>query len=224
MNCRTALFATLTTLAFGAAPAVAQMSDNAMMLGFKGGATFSKASVEDAGDVDLSYLTAIGGGVFLKLPLGSVGLQPEALWVRKGASVSGADFGAGTSVDLKLDYIEVPVLLVVPVGSGNAAPYVFGGGAVAFETGCTFSLSGGGLNIDADCDNNDEDLELTRKSTDFSAVFGAGVRLPVGSGAFLLEGRYTLGLADLNDSGQSSESFKNRTFAAYLGYAINIGG
>jgi hypothetical protein len=203
-----------------ALPAVAQTA-----FGIKGGATFSKTSFEDDEGVELSYLTAIGGGAFLRLGLGGIGLQPEVLYGRKGVNVSGADLDEFASIDLKLDYIEVPVLLVVSIGSGGgAAPYAFGGGAVSFEVGCNFAAEGAGLSAVVDCDDNDLDLELERKTTDFSAVFGGGVRIPTSFGAFLLEGRYTLGLADLSDSGNSGEGFKNRAIAAFAGLSFTIGG
>lgn len=217
------LLAAAALVGLGVAPVAAQMGDSPMMFGIKGGVTFSTVSVEDDEGVDISNLTAFGGGAFLRIPLGGIGLQPEALYVRKGASVTGNEFDGG-SVDLKLDYIEIPVLLVVPIGTGDIAPYLFGGGAVAFETGCTFSAESTGVSFDVDCDDNDVDLEVERKSTDFGAVFGAGLRLPAGSGSFLIEGRYTLGLADLDDSGSANGGFKNRSIAAFIGYAFNIGG
>jgi len=192
--------------------------------GIKGGAIFSKASVEESEGLDLSYLTAIGGGAFLRLGLGGIALQPEALYVRKGASVSGGDFDEAT-IDLKLDYIEVPVLLVLSFGSGEgAAPYGFGGGAVSFELGCNFAVEGGGLSTEVSCDDNTLDLELERKTTDMSAVVGGGIRIPSSFGAFLIEGRYTLGLTDLDDSGDTNSGFENRAIAAYAGLSFNIGG
>jgi hypothetical protein len=58
---------------------------------------------------------------------------------------------------------------------------------------------------------------------DYSAVFGGGLRFPTGSGAFLIEGRYTLGLADLNDSNDPDDGFRHRSIAVFAGYSFTLG-
>lgn len=217
------LFAVLSATAVAAAPVSAQMmGGRSMQIGVKGGLNFSKPSVE-APEADISTRTAAGGGVFLSIPIGGIYLQPELLYSQKGAKVTAGD-GSDIDLTLKMDYIEIPVLLRVPLGSGSSvSPYLLGGGAVSFEASCKFSGESGGISIDVDCDGNDYELELQRKSTDFSAVVGAGVAIPAGSGAVILEGRYTLGLVDLNDSGDSNDSFKNRAGSVFVGYSFTVG-
>jgi hypothetical protein len=214
----------LGAIALGAVPAAAQ-AGGGMAFGIKGGALFSTASVSDDDGIDIGTYTSFGGGVFLSIPLGGVHLQPEALYLRKGASLSGEEVGDG-DLDLHLDYVEVPVLLVVPLGTGTgASPYVFGGGAVAVEAGCEFTGEAEGISVTVDCDGGDDvDLEFERKKVDVGAVVGAGLRFPAGSGHVLLEGRYTFGLTNISDSGDDEDSFKNRSGAVFVGYSFPIGG
>ncbi len=225
MYVRSRLTIALGLLAFGFTPVAAQMGGSGRMFGIKGGATFATVSVNDPGGADIGNITRLAGGAFLRIPLGGLALQPEVLYMQKGASISDPQDGS-ISIDIKLDYVEVPVLIVVPIGSGEgAAPYVFGGGAVAFEAGCKFKGEGGGVSLDIDCGSaNQFELELQRKKVDFGAVAGAGVTIPAGSGAFLIEGRYTFGLLNIDDSGDSANSFKNRAGAALIGYSFNLGG
>jgi hypothetical protein len=105
---------------------------------------------------------------------------------------------------------------------GNG-PYVFGGGSVAFETGCEFESDVGGVEVSLDCDDDDPEADsFQRKETDFGVLVGAGFQFPLGPGAGLLEGRHTWGLTNLIDD-DSDDSIKNRSFAFFAGYAIPIG-
>jgi hypothetical protein len=63
-----------------------------------------------------------------------------------------------------------------------------------------------------------------RKKVDVGAVVGAGLRFAAGSGHVLLEGRYTFGLANISDSGDEEDSFKNGSGAVFVGYSFPIGG
>jgi len=206
------------------APASAQMG-RGLEVGIKAGPTFSTVSVDDDDGTDFSNRTAFGVGAFLRIPLGSlIAFQPELLYVGKGTKATGADL-EDVELGLELNYIEIPLLIQIPFGAGQGAtPFIFAGPSLAFETGCTFSLESEGASLDLDCDEGDEeDLELERKKFDYGAIIGAGLRLPLGSGAFHIEARYTLGLANLDDSASGDDSFKNRSAAVYAGYSIALG-
>jgi hypothetical protein len=82
---------------------------------------------------------------------------------------------------------------------------------------CEGSIGG----FSGECDEDDGD----RKGMDFGVTGGAGFEFPLGPGALLLEGRYSHGLANLNDSDVDGEdaSIKTRWFGAFVGYSISIG-
>ena len=223
---KTAGFLVTTLLLAGmTTPAAAQMGSRSLELGVAGGINFSTVSVSDDEGVDFKNRTAFGGGLFLRIPVGSMlAFTPQVLYVGKGTKASGDDLD-DAELTLKLNYIEVPLLIQVPFGAGaGATPYLFAGPTLAFEAGCTFGIESDAASLDIDCDEADEqDLELERKKFDIGATVGLGLRLPAGSGAFLVEGRYTLGLSNLDDSGNSDDSFKNRSAAVYVGYSFFLG-
>lgn len=218
-------FRTLTVglaILISAPPAAGQLSSG-LELGAKVGVTFSTLSVEDDEGADIGTRTAFGGGAFLRIPVGRVAVQPELLYLQKGAEVSGEDFDDG-SVTLKLDYLEIPLLLVVPIHTaGGVSPYLFGGPSIAFETGCSVALDTPGFDAEVDCEEGEDvDIEFERTKTDIGAVLGAGLRIPAGPGALLLEGRYTFGLRDLNDSDEDN-ALRNRSGALMVGFSLPIG-
>jgi hypothetical protein len=132
-------------------------------IGFKLGPSFSTlSSDEDAGQKTLTKFT---GGGFIRFDMGRFGLQPELMYVTKGTKFSESELGMSVEAEMKLDYVEIPVLLVLPFGTGaGIAPHVYAGPAFAFEVGCTVGISGagfpgGGFNASTDCDDGD-DLEF----------------------------------------------------------------
>jgi hypothetical protein len=195
-------------LALSAAPAAAQT------IGFKVGPTFATLDVSDNAGDEPETLTSFGGGGFIRFGM----LQLELLAVTKGAEMSFDDGTGGTVTGkFKVTHVDVPVTAVFSLPAG---PYFFAGPYVGFEVGCEVEGESGGVNVEFDCD---EGGELERKKVDFGLTGGAGVRFPVGPGAILLEGRYSHGLSDLNDSDVDDESIKSRYFAVMAGYSIRIG-
>ena len=204
---------------------VAAVAADAQTIGVKLGPTFSKLNIEDAPDSDdggPETLTSFGGGGFIRFGLGGLNLQAELLALTKGASqsVEDPDFGEAT-FKLKLNYIEIPITAMFPVGPG----YVFAGPSVAFEVSCEVQFESDDIDVEGDdCDEGLEEDEMDRASTDFSLHGGAGFEFAAGPGRILLEGRYIWGLTDLNES-DDPDSFgfsKNRTWAFFVGYAVRL--
>jgi len=206
----------LFSLLAGGAFLVAAPAAEAQTIGFKLGASMSTVSVEDDEGVNIDSRTAFGGGGFIRFGMGRIGIQPELLFLSKGFS---ADAPGDDDVDLQLDYVEIPVLLHLPLSMGTSfAPYVFGGPAFAFEVGC----EAGNDAVTIDCDEDGADL-FDRKKTDVGIAAGAGLEFAMGPGSILLEGRYTWGLTNLNESDNESESLKNRSAFFAAGYSIPLG-
>lgn len=83
-------------------------------IGFKAGINFSNL-YDDSVD-DSNVLTGINFGMFAKLPVSSsIAIQPEVYLTTKGAKVTyNTSFADGT-VKYHLNYVEVPVLVVINV-------------------------------------------------------------------------------------------------------------
>jgi opacity protein-like surface antigen len=182
---------------------------SAQTIGFKLGMASTKFDVSDGPDYDSK--TGFVGGGFIRFDMGRIGIQPELLSVSKGAEVDAAD------MKVSLEYVEIPVLLHLPLMMGSSfAPYVVAGPSFAFEIDCSASSGG----VSADCDLDEDSSE--RKKTDFGLAVGGGLAFAMGPGALLLEGRYTHGLTNLNDSTDPFE-IRNRAFYFMGGYSIPLG-
>lgn len=201
-----------------AAPVTLEAQD--VTIGVKGGLNSADLSIsEDPVSINTDSRTGFVGGLFAQFNLGDViAIRPEGLFSQKGASAT----EEGVDIELQLDYIELPVLALarIPTG-GMVRPVLFAGPVISFETTCGVEGSEGGISISADCDAVDDDPILT-KGTDFGVAFGGGLEIESGNLLFLLDGRYTLGLTDINDVASAPETFKNRAWSFMGGVGIRV--
>jgi hypothetical protein len=214
MTMKRVFFAGFTGVALLAASAAGA---DAQTIGFKLGASMSNLSIDGTtGDSD--YSTGFVGGGFVRFGLGRLGIQPEILSVTKGAEFDGGEGFEDESIDI--EYIAVPVLLHFPLTYGSSfAPYIIAGPEFAFDIGCEFS--GEGEDIDCD-DESFPDGPLERKSIDIGLSAGGGFAFAMGPGALLLEGRYTWGMTNIDDTPDAVE-IKNRSAYILAGYSIPLG-
>ena len=174
--------------------------------GVKGGVSFATLSADSSEDVDLDRRTGIVAGGFVTWPIGEhFGLQLEGLYTQKGAAFN----QSGVKATTKLDYFEVPLLFVgstSPRSAGSSIQF-FGGPSLAFKVSAKNSGSFHGQTVNVDIP--DEDIE----SVDVGVVVGAGANV----GHVLIEGRYTVGLSNLNGDRSDSTKVKNRSLAILAG-------
>jgi hypothetical protein len=211
-----------TVIAAVAAFAVLGASDiSAQTIGFKLGASFANWNIEDENvEISTDAITSFMGGGFVRFGLGRLGFQPELLVVTRGAEFAAGDGDIFDVGRFKVDYVEVPVLLVLPLTSGmGIAPYIMGGPSFAFEIGCKIEAETGGTDVSEDCDQQGTDV-FDRKSMDIGLTAGGGIEFPLGPGALLIEGRYNFGLSNIYDG--ESVSIKSRTPAILAGYSIPL--
>jgi hypothetical protein len=197
---------TLGLVVLFAASAVAQPVE----YGFKAGPTFPSASFNPPlGDNDYDRRLAAAFGGFLVLPLNEqLAAQIEALYIAKGGNVQSGD----QEVKLRLDYFEVPVLARWTFNRSPArAWYVFGGPTFGIRTKARLeeSVTTVGFIYGAATDVGD----------DFSR-FAMG--LDLGGGVdlrewFVIDGRYSWGLTDVNDHPDITSSLKTRAFTFMAG-------
>ena len=122
----------LVALCGGGSVAMAQ----GVSVGVKGGVSFTTLSPPvRENNVDLDRRTGIVAGAFITWPFAEhVGLQLEGLYAQKGTAFHRP--GSGFTGTTKLDYFEVPILLVAstaPSHSGGTSFQFFGGPSVAFK-------------------------------------------------------------------------------------------
>ena len=186
--------------------------------GISGGLSLATLSGDDASD-DLDYRKGLVAGAFLDLPLGEIiGVTSGLYYVQKGFS---QEVG-GDDVALKLDYLEVPVLLRVSVAGGEAMGIsVFLGPTLGFQMKC----EGEADQVSADCDVFDfpgSDFDPS-KSFDLGAAFGAGLAFALSGGTSILANAvYDIGLTSIDDS-TAERDVKNEAILLQVGLGFNVG-
>lgn len=164
---------------------------NAIRFGVKGGVNFSSLYTEDSENNKM--LVGFNIGFFSKMPItGSFSIQPELYYTAKGAEVTyNNSFVEGTA-RFSLNYLEVPMLLVVNVTDNfniHAGPYA------------AYLLSG---KVTNESDANLFDFEDIIDAEDYNrldAGFAAGAAFDIG--AISIGARYNYGLTKVG---------KERTF------------
>lgn len=190
------------------APSVA--SAQGLDIGAKAGVNIAKLDVE--GVSGEAARTAGAAGVFLAFHVtGGFTFQPEILASFRGVS------GEGTSLNrIEFAYLEIPVLFRVSLPVSRAIrPTVFAGPSLSFELSCT-------VNDGPDCDDEALGANLfDAKSTELGVTVGGGVDINLGRAFLTLEGRYGMGLTNLQNQADAP-AVKNRTFSlmAGLGYRL----
>jgi hypothetical protein len=199
----------------------AATESQAQTIGFKLGPSFSTLSGDTDGFLE-GTLTKFTGGGFIRFGMGGFAIQPELMYVTKGGKESFSEEGFSGDLELRLDYIEVPVLFVLPFAAGNISPFVYAGPAFSLEVGCKVAVSAGGFSGSEDCDDGDFDEgDFDRRKFDVGAMIGGGLAIPMGPGAVTLEGRYNFGLVNLNKGDDGT--VRNRSAAVLVGYQVPIG-
>jgi hypothetical protein len=159
-------------------------------------------------------LVTTGFGGHIRYRFGPISLQPELLVLTKGATASAAP----EDEQLRLEYLELPLLVVLPVQVGRLEPVVFAGPAIMLESRCRWVVREGGLRSNLGCDPPRDQL-FRRTQFDYGVAAGGGASYPVGGGRILVEARHTWGLRDIHrDAGPE---IRNRTFAFLVGYTLN---
>lgn len=190
-----------------------------MDFGLKAGVSLSQVNAEL---FDTDNRTGFVGGVYGAFDLSPVfGVQPELLFVRKGAklfstnvTIGGITFGkVGTTLDV--DYVEIPVLL--RIAAPNPGPVdlrLLAGPVASFKMDEKLSTTGLiGVSLDTD----------QIKTSDFGLAVGGAAAIRNGSTRLVAEGRYTFGLSNVSDLPFGGD-VKNAAFYAMVGLEFPFGG
>ncbi|TRX01591.1 PorT family protein [Flavobacterium gawalongense] len=209
-NSKTLIYASLvlTFMAFTSSKA----QENETKTGIKGGVNFSNLYTDDVDDNDV--LTGFNVGFYAKLPIAdNIALQPEISYTGKGAElVYNNAFVSGTA-QFKLDYIEVPLLLVVNVTKNfniHAGPYA------------AYLISGKTTNKSDDGSYNFEDNIDTDDFNRFDAGLAGGVGLDLEPVSFGVRYNYGLTKIGKDDSANNftSPDAKNSVLSFYAAFSF----
>ncbi len=186
--------------------------------GIKAGLSSSNWYGEDYEDTDeLTDRVAPCGGFFISIPIaGLVTVQPELLYMMKGWGVSGDLFGMPVELDVKVDYIEVPVLAKFNIFNALAVkPVVYAGPYLGFNTSSKVKGTLGSYSAEAEF----EDVFGKINDSDAGFVIGAGIDFNFALKTVTIDARYTHGLSKVYEpfAGGEDAAMKNRTFAVMAG-------
>ena len=203
----------LVLAAVGAILLVLPSSAPAQEVGVKAGANFASLTPSEDEDPDISRRVGPVGGVWVRIAPGArVSFQVEGLFSEKGVTFEPNEFGLDSSADVRVRYIEIPVLARADFGAAGSAmrAFVVGGAAPAFKLAAHTKTVFAGQEQSRDID--DEIYSL-----DVGLVGGVGVAF----GRALVEARYTHGLRHINtDDNGDEDRIKNRVFSVMVGFRL----
>lgn len=183
----------------GAAPAQAQAAK-----GLKAGVTMMTFTGSDTEVVGVSpdYRMGFAFGAYTSYAISpNLSFQPEAYYAMKGAKYE----DGGDSLEFKLNYLDIPLLLKMQPATSKA--FFYAGPNVGINLSAKVKAESGGLSVEEDI----EDI----KSLDLGLTLGAGMNFS----QFSLEARYTLGLSSFDDS-TDPDDVKNSGLTFLIGMGL----
>lgn len=182
----------------------------AQQAGVKAGANFASLTPEEDENPDRSRRLGPVAGVWVRLPSSKrFSWQVEGLFSEKGVKFKAPAIGVD-SADIRLRYLEIPVLARADFGAAGLAAraYVVGGAAPAVKLSARTSATSEGR-------KESRDIADEIYALDIGLVAGFGLEF----GRALIEARYTHGLRHINtDDNGDGDRIKNRVFSVTAGF------
>ena len=190
-------------LLFGvSAPAFAQQ------LGVKAGINFASLPPEEDESPDIPPRLGFVGGVWFRTPsTARFSFQAEGLFSEKGTHWN---FSPDVSIEIRIRYIEVPLLARADFGDPASTTRVFvtGGAAPAFKLSAQSSSEFFG-------EEGTRDAGRDVEAFDLGLAGGLGLEI----GRWQIEGRYTHGLLRINtDDNEPNDRLNNRALSVTAGF------
>ena len=181
----------------------------AQQFGVKGGINFASLTPEEDDEPDSSRRLGPAVGLWVGMALSTrVSLQVEGLFSEKGVKFNLEPLGVNDA-ELRVRYLEIPVLARGAFGPSSSATrmFVVGGVAPAFELASRSKATFEG-------EQRTRDAGDDIKPFDLGLVGGVGLEF----GPALVEARYTHGLLHINEDDNGDEDrIKNRVFSVMVG-------
>lgn len=186
--------------------------------GIKGGITLANIKSVPPTFEGYKWETKMGlaGGVFLEIGLpGPISIQPEVLYVQKGAKISFAEGEITGTLKANIDYIEIPLLLKFNLVSGGLTiPSFYAGPYFGFNTKAEFVISAAGY-------TETQDIKDDIKNTEFGVTFGLGLTQKLGVMKLTFDARYDLGISNIiEETVEGPSSIKTRTWLFMAGISF----
>ena len=174
--------------------------------GIKGGFNNTKFWFDegDRSEVDARTRAGLVVGLFTSIELAPrFAFQPEFLYSQKGSTLRFA-FDPDQELEVKLDYFEIPLLADIRLNEGVNRVSLMVGPTISFRTKAE---------TDPDLGFDGEDVGDALEKNDFGLTAGAALTM----GQFVIDGRYTWGLKNINVD-KDEEKITNRTLSVTVGW------
>ena len=186
-------------------------------IGARVGVNIATANFEKDLTNNPDYNLGFQGGVVVEVGLlDFFAIQPEVNFVQKGLKRIELMGDAPSEHEVKtyLNYIEVPVLFKGKFGGEMVKAYLMAGPTFGYAFDGMMKIE----------DMPDEDVSFDNlKRAEFGLQFGAGVGVAAGPGTLFLDGRYGMGISDINDLKDSPYGeWRNDGFNIGIGYIFTI--
>jgi hypothetical protein len=160
--------------------------------GVKVGPTFDEFSDEA---LDFDNRTGIHAGLFVGGSRDNVvGFQAEFNWLRKQAETEGGR-------DIRIDYLQIPALLRLNIGSSSPNGFAF------------YGIAGPGIELKIADEIEGLTLVDGFEGADVSLLFGGGFEVA----RIIVEGRYEKGLRRINNTFSNLLDIKKQSFTILFG-------
>jgi len=206
------VMASLFLFSLTAIPALAGIN-----FGVKGG--FTLANIKSVPDTFEGYKwetkMGLAGGVFFELGLAKgFSIQPEVLYVQKGAKISTTVGELTETLKLNLDYVEIPLLLKYSfVPGGTIIPSIYAGPFVGFNTTAKYTYK-----VEGSPEETLEDVQEYVENPEFGVAFGFSLTQKLGKMNLTLDARYDLGISDIAEEAEAS--IKTKTWLFMVGISF----
>jgi len=182
----------------------------------------TKSSQQYAGGLAIRYLSEKNLGFILELNYSQLG------WEQDFTDKDNPDRYAGFSHVHKLNYLEIPAL--THIYFGNKVRFIFNLGpklSFLLSDSETMSSKLSDYLASGQAAENFVTHQYYREAErriDYGLMGGMGIELRTGIGSFMLEGRYTFGLADIYSNSKSDyfQRSANRVISAKLTYYVKL--
>jgi hypothetical protein len=186
-----------------------------ILLGPKIGANIGSFAIANQGSgvSNSMKLGLIIGGVF-EIPLNeNISLQIEPAYIQKGNKVN-IPLTPAAIATLKVEYIQIPITVKVPLSSSNIRPYAFAGPNIGFRVKASGVFEPSDAPISPFNENDYSKL-------DYGFDFGLGIETNVSSSEkFIADVRYSLGIANIYKA--SGNTIHTRGIQAFIGMLIAL--
>jgi hypothetical protein len=163
--------------------------------GIEAGVSFSRISPANTGQ-SIRMNPGLLAGVYVIVPfLKTISIQAELVYAQKYSRLSTTTGSTTTTEDLRLDYIEIPVLAKLAFLKGS---YIVEGASFAFPVRARLQPASGPV----------RDIKRQTTSPDIGLVIGGGVPI----GRLAIEGRYDGGFRKI-DAAADGAIQRNRSFS-----------